>query len=95
MVDLPGDYRIRVSRPGWRTEEKLVTVSAAAASTQVPGINLLFGDLNGELYIERSDLLAYAQLYGQAPSGHSDWDVAGEDGQVTLLDLAIVARNCP
>lgn len=89
-----GDYGLTYLKPGW-LRAKIELALAVGEAKAAPPVTLALGDLNGDGYINVSDLLWIAAHIGLRPE-MPGWDETADvnrDQYINVLDLVLVAKN--
>ena len=84
-----GTYTVRATASGFLGAQGSATLTAGATST-MPTISLLAGDIDGNNVIDQFDALTIGMGYNAATPSEADLN---NDGTINVLDLELLAKN--
>lgn len=84
-----GTYTIFATASGFLSAQGSVTIGGGASST-MPTISLLAGDIDGNNVIDQFDALTIGMSYNTATPASADLN---NDNIINVLDLELLARN--
>lgn len=95
----PGSHEITVSLGGYLSAACTGVAATAGATTQLPEVTLLAGDVDGDCQIGLFDLVMLGARFNQSPPAPPPYLDLNADGTLNILDVVLLAGNygrvCP
>jgi hypothetical protein len=90
LTALAGKYTVIATASGFLSHMGSVTISGGGNNTELPTVNLVAGDVDGNNVIDQFDALTIGMSYTTATPTSADLN---NDGVIDFLDLELLAEN--